>query len=226
MISIKLFAVLKKIAGKSSIELDVEGKISFKEFVDAISKSSSEVAELVSQKKVMVSVNQEIADENTVISSGDEIAILPPFAGGEKGVGDLVRVQEGDFSVSEEIARVLKVSTRIGGITTFLGTVRDVSKGKDVAKVTFTHYPGMAEKKLGEIRERALKDFDIIEMAIVHRVGTISPGENIVLIVVGAEHRASTFDACEWAIDELKQITPIWKQEATPEGDVWVEYHP
>ena len=81
-------------------------------------------------------------------------------------------------------------------------------------------------RQLREIRERALKDFDIIEVAILHRHGEIGIGENIVLIVVGAEHRAEAFRACKWAIDELKQITPIWKLEHTPEGEVWVEEHP
>ncbi len=84
----------------------------------------------------------------------------------------------------------------------------------------------MAQKKLREIRERALKDFDVIEVLILHRYGEIAIGENIVLIVVGAEHRADAFRAWKWAIDELKQITPIWKREQTPEGDVWVEEHP
>ena len=117
-------------------------------------------------------------------------------------------------------------SKRIGGIAIFLGTARDRSKGRDVDSITFEHYEGMAQKKLREIRERALKDFDIIEVAILHRYGEIGIGENIVLIVVGAEHRAEAFRACKWAIDELKQITPIWKLEHTPEGEVWVEEHP
>ena len=84
----------------------------------------------------------------------------------------------------------------------------------------------MAQKKLREIRERALKDFDILELLIVHRYGEITIGENIVLIIAGAEHRADAFRACKWAIDELKQITPIWKLEHTPSGEVWVEEHP
>jgi len=137
-----------------------------------------------------------------------------------------VRVQREDFSVDAEINRVRGRSKRIGGIAIFLGTARDRSKGKDVDSITFEHYEGMAQKKLREIRERALKDFDIIEVAILHRYGEIGIGENIVLIVVGAEHRAEAFRACTWAIDELKQITPIWKLEHTPEGEVWVEEHP
>ena len=77
-----------------------------------------------------------------------------------------------------------------------------------------------------DIRERGLKDFDILELLIIHRYGEITIGENIVLIIAGAEHRAEAFRACKWAIDELKQITPIWKLEHTPEGEVWVEEHP
>ena len=188
------------------------------------------IGDLLHKKKVLVSVNQEIAHEETEIKDGDEIALLPPFAGGAPDeVSDdaqFVRVQREDFSVDAEINRVRGRSKRIGGISIFLGTARDRSKGRDVDSITFEHYEGMAQKKLREIRERALKDFDIIEVAVLHRYGEIGIGENIVLIVVGAEHRAEAFRACKWAIDELKQITPIWKLEHTPEGEVWVEEHP
>jgi molybdopterin synthase catalytic subunit len=189
------------------------------------------IGELIQKKKVIVSVNQEIAHEDTTIEEGDEVALLPPFAGGApmdqvNEDAQLVRVQREDFSVDAEINRVRGRSKRIGGISIFLGTARDRSKGRDVDSITFEHYEGMAQKKLREIRERALKDFDIIEVAILHRYGEIGIGENIVLIVVGAEHRAEAFRACKWTIDELKQITPIWKLERTPEGEVWVEEHP
>ena len=138
----------------------------------------------------------------------------------------LVRVQRENFSIDEEVSRVKNRSKRIGGIATFLGTARDRSQGRDVSSITFEHYEGMAQKKLREIRERALQDFNIIEALILHRHGEISIGENIVLIVIGAEHRADAFKACKWCIDELKQITPIWKLEQTPGGEVWVEQHP
>ena len=138
----------------------------------------------------------------------------------------LARVQREDFSIDEELRRVRGRSKRIGGIAMFLGTARDRSKGRDVDGITFEHYEGMAQKRLREIRERALKDFDVIEVLVLHRYGEIGIGENIVLIIVGAEHRAEAFRACKWAIDELKQITPIWKLEHTTEGEVWVEEHP
>lgn len=140
--------------------------------------------------------------------------------------GMLVRVQRDDFSIDEELKRVRSRSNRIGGIAMFLGTARDRSKGREVSAMTFEHYEGMAQKKLKEIREQALHDFDIIEALVLHRYGPIEIGENIVLIIVGAEHRADAFKACQWCIDELKKITPIWKMEYTPEGEVWVEEHP
>lgn len=139
---------------------------------------------------------------------------------------DLVRIQKQGFSVTEEIERVKAASKSIGGVVSFLGVGRDISKGEQIARLDFEHYPGMAEKKLREIRETALKDFNIIEMGIVHRIGQIDIGENIVLIIAAAQHRNDAFMACEWAITELKRITPIWKKETTKKGEVWVEEHP
>jgi molybdopterin synthase catalytic subunit len=216
----------------SELPLELNGARQVKDLVALLEAQYPQIGELIHKKKVLVSVNQEIAHEETKIQDGDEVALLPPFAGGTSTMNEshddsqFVRVQREDFSVDAEINRVRGRSKRIGGISIFLGTARDRSKGRDVDSITFEHYEGMAQKKLREIRERALKDFDIIEIAILHRYGEIGIGENIVLIVVGAEHRAEAFRACKWAIDELKQITPIWKLEHTPEGEVWVEEHP
>jgi len=138
----------------------------------------------------------------------------------------LVRIQRDDFSIDEEIKRVKGKSKSIGGIVIFLGTGRDISKGKDILKLDFEHYPGMAEKKLEEIRVKAIEEFDLIELSIVHRTGEIRIGENIVLIVAAAKHRKDAFKACEWTISELKRITPIWKKEYAVGGEVWVEEHP
>jgi molybdopterin synthase catalytic subunit len=232
MVTIKLFGMTKSLAGnQSSLALTLATGQRVKDLVELLNAGYPMIGELIHKKKVLMSVNQEIAHEETEIRDGDEIALLPPFAGGTSVEGQLddalfVRVQREDFSVDAEIKRVRGRSRRIGGIAIFLGTARDRSKGRDVDSITFEHYEGMAQKKLGEIRERALKDFDIIEVAILHRYGEIGIGENIVLIVVGAEHRAEAFRACKWAIDELKQITPIWKLEHTPQGEVWVEEHP
>jgi molybdopterin synthase catalytic subunit/molybdopterin converting factor small subunit len=231
MVTIRLFGMIKSLAGnQSSLSIEMAHGRSVRDLVGLLDAAYPQIGELIHKKKVLVSVNQEIAHEDVNVRDDDEVALLPPFAGGNtmgsSSDAQLARVQRENFSIDEEINRVRDRSKRIGGIAIFLGTARDRSKGRDVESITFEQYEGMARKKLQEIRERALKDFDIIEALVLHRYGEIGIGENIVLIVVGAEHRAEAFRACKWAIDELKQITPIWKLEHTPEGEVWVEEHP
>lgn len=233
MITIKLFGLIKTLAGNQpELTLALNGHRRVKDVVAVLDTMYPQVAELIHTKRVLISVNQEVAQDNTEIHEGDEVALLPPFAGGSQNTETLsdeavfVRVQRENFSLDVEIDRVRARSKRIGGIVTFLGTARDRSKGHAVSGITFEHYEGMAQKKLREIRARALKQFGVLEVLILHRYGTIEVGENIVLIVVGSEHRAEAFKACQWCIDELKQITPIWKLEQTPEGQVWVEEHP
>ncbi len=234
MITLKLFGLIKTLANnQAELSVALSGGRRVQDLVATLDAHYPKIGELIHQKRVLISVNQDIAHGETEIRDGDEVALLPPFAGGSVSGGAdgpddamLVRVQRESFSVDAEIDRVRRRSTRIGGISIFLGTARDHSKGHDVSSITFEHYEGMAQKKLREIRERALKQFDVLEVLILHRYGEIAVGENIVLIVVGAEHRADAFKACRWCIDELKQITPIWKLEHTPAGEVWVEEHP
>ena len=137
-----------------------------------------------------------------------------------------VRIQTEDFSVEEETRLLHGGNGGMGGIVSFLGTARDFSKGQDVSRLEFEEYAGMAEKAMNILREKAMQQFDIIDMRIIHRIGTIGAGEQIVLIIAGAAHRGAAFDACEWCIDTLKQTVPIWKKEITPTGEFWVEEHP
>jgi molybdopterin synthase catalytic subunit len=231
MITVRLFGMTKSLAGnQSSLSLALEKGRRVKDLIERLNAGYPQIGELIRKKRVLVSVNQEVAHEETEIQDGDEVALLPPFAGGsgseQADDSELVRVQRENFSLDAELDRVRSRSKRIGGIAIFLGIARDRSRGRDVDGITFEYYEGMAQKKLREIRERALKEFGILELLIIHRYGEIAIGENIVLIIAGAEHRAEAFRACRWAIDELKQMTPIWKLEHTPEGEVWVEEHP
>lgn len=221
MIKVRFFAVIKERLGKEDISLDLS-KGSVAEIIRAIGEEFPNIESVLKSFNAMIAVNHEMADMDTIVKDGDEVAFIPPFSGGE----GMVRIQEGDFSLDEEIERVKKSSKRIGGIAVFLGTARDFSKGKDIRGLSFEHYPVMAERKLNEIRERAIREFGAIEVSIVHRIGKITIGENIVLIVAAAEHRKEAFKACEFAIDELKKITPIWKKETTTSGEEWVEQHP
>jgi molybdopterin synthase catalytic subunit len=223
MVTIKLFALLKDKALRGELTIIFEGG-TVSDLLQQVSEEYPELRDILSCGRILVSVNQEVVKPDALVKNGDEVALMPPFSGGD--AAGHVRIQPEPFALEQEIDRLKQSSSAIGAVVTFLGTTRDISKGKQVAKLEFEHYPGMAEKKLAYIRERAIKEFGVIDVTIVHRIGTMPVGENIVLIAVAAGHRDEAFRACRFCIDELKRITPIWKKETTPEGEVWVEEHP
>lgn len=141
-------------------------------------------------------------------------------------MNDAVRLQQEDFSTDMEIAALRAVSKRIGGIGVFLGCARDFSEGREVSEIGFDAYEGMALAELQQLREQAIARFGLIDARLVHRLGMVRAGDNIVLILTAAEHRAPALEACRWLIDELKARAPIWKKEITPQGDTWVTPHP
>ncbi len=137
-----------------------------------------------------------------------------------------VRIQEEDFSQDEEIKALQSSSKRMGGIATFLGCARDFSEGREVTEIRFDAYGSMALSEMKALRDEAIAKFGLLDARLVHRVGTVESGENIVFIAAGAEHRVAALDACRWMIDELKARVTIWKKEITPSGDSWVVPHP
>ena len=139
---------------------------------------------------------------------------------------EAVRIQIEDFSQDEEINALRASSKRMGGIGTFLGCARDFSEGREVSEISFDAYGPMALSEMKLLREEAIEKFGLLDARIVHRIGTVQGGDNIVFIAAGAEHRAPALDACRWLIDELKERVPIWKKEVTPQGDSWVVPHP
>ena len=137
-----------------------------------------------------------------------------------------VRIQTEDFSQDEEINALRSTSKRMGGIGTFLGCARDFSEGREVSEISFDAYGPMALSEMNILRDEAIEKFGLLDARIVHRIGAVRGGDNIVFIAAGAEHRAPALEACRWLIDELKERVPIWKKEVTPQGDSWVVPHP
>jgi len=137
-----------------------------------------------------------------------------------------VRLQTEDFSVDEELSALRASSQRMGGIATFVGCTRDFSEGRTVSEISFDIYDSMAIAELNQLRDEAIAKFMLLDSRIVHRVGVVSAGEQIVLIATGAEHRAPASQACHWLIEELKKRVPIWKKEITPQGGSWVTPRP
>ncbi len=134
-----------------------------------------------------------------------------------------VRVQTGDFDIGAEIAAMRRGNPKVGAVASFIGVVRDVNEGDRVAEMTLEHYPGMTEKALEKMVDEARSRWDIYDALVIHRVGTLKPGDQIVLVVITGAHRGEAFEACEFLMDYLKTRAPFWKKERTPAGARWVE---
>ena len=134
-----------------------------------------------------------------------------------------VRIQTEDFDAGAEMAKMRRGNPAIGAIASFVGVVRDVNDGDSVSRMTLEHYPGMTERSIEEIIEQARGRWNVIDALVVHRVGTLAPTEQIVLVVVSSAHRGDAFAACEFIMDYLKTRAPFWKKEQTAEGSRWVD---
>ena len=134
-----------------------------------------------------------------------------------------VRIQEHDFDLSVEVARLREGDGQVGAVAVFIGTVRDLNEGSAVKQMTLEHYPGMTEAALEEIIEQAKRRWDLRNALIIHRIGPLKPQDQIVLVAVTSAHRGEAFSACEFMMDYLKTQAPFWKKEDTPDGARWVD---
>jgi molybdopterin synthase catalytic subunit len=135
----------------------------------------------------------------------------------------VARIQETDFDISAEVARLTAGKTGIGAVASFIGKVRDHAEGEPLVSMTLEHYPGMTETELARIDEEAHQRFRLSASLIVHRVGILKPGDNIVLVIACAPHRHDAFAAAEFLMDYLKTRAPFWKKEQLASGEArWV----
>jgi molybdopterin synthase catalytic subunit len=134
-----------------------------------------------------------------------------------------IRIQEADFDVAGEIAALTKGRTDIGAVVSFSGICRDDEKGEAIAALTLEHYPGMAEAEIARHAETAMSRWPLTGLSVVHRVGRITPGENIVLVLTASKHRQAAFQAAEFLMDYLKANAPFWKREESAKGTSWVD---
>lgn len=134
-----------------------------------------------------------------------------------------VRVQEADFDVNAEMTAMRSGNAAIGAIASFVGVVRDVNEGDAVSTMTLEHYPGMTEKSIAGIIDEAAGRWQVLDALVIHRVGTLRPTDQIVLVMVASAHRGDAFAACEFIMDYLKTRAPFWKKEMTPQGGRWVD---
>jgi molybdopterin synthase catalytic subunit len=134
-----------------------------------------------------------------------------------------IRIQQADFDVAQEIAALAGGRTDIGAVVTFSGICRGSESGAPIAALTLEHYPGMAEAEIGRHADEAMARWPLTGLTVIHRVGRITPGENIVLVLTASAHRQAAFSAAEFLMDYLKASAPFWKREETRAGTNWVD---
>jgi molybdopterin synthase catalytic subunit len=167
-----------------------------------------------------IAVDEEFADDAAALRDGAEVAVVPPVSGGAPRHFEVV---SRPLALSEVVGAV--GSPASGGLVTFTGVVRDATRGKRVVRLEYEAYPGMAERKLREIGAAVAAEHGA-EVAIVHRVGVLLPGDAAVVIACAAPHRTAAFRACEACIERLKKDVPIWKREVFEDGSEWVGLGP
>jgi len=135
----------------------------------------------------------------------------------------MIRVQTEDFDIGAEISRMTAGNTEIGGLASFVGLVRDYAGDEKISSMTLEHYPGMTEKQLAKLEAEACERWELQDVLIVHRYGTLNPGDRIVLVVTASAHREASLESCQFLIDWLKTKAPFWKLEDRESGAQWVE---
>jgi molybdopterin synthase catalytic subunit len=218
-ITVLYFAAARERAGLSREPLEVPEGASVRDVLALLTGRHPALAPLLPHLRV--AVDQEFVGPDAPVRAGAEVALIPPVAGGSPGL----------FSVVDRPLRLEEVVEAVGGeayggLVTFSGSVRNQTKGRRVLRLEYEAYAPMAEKKLAEIGGEAAAQWPGARLAIVHRVGTLVPGELAVVIAAAAPHRKEAFRACEHAIERLKQDVPIWKKEFFEDGDVWVGLGP
>ena len=136
-----------------------------------------------------------------------------------------IRIQEADFDIAQEIAALTEGRIDIGAVVSFSGICRGSENGEPIAALTLEHYPGMAEAEITRHTDEAMSRWPLTGLTVVHRVGRITPGENIVLVLAASAHRQAAFEAAEFLMDYLKANAPFWKREESAAGTNWIAAH-
>ena len=207
LVAVRLFAGLRERAGALARALDLPEGATVADVWPALGLGEEPPG-------LLYAVNRAYVERTRALAAGDEVALIPPVSGGA------FLLSEQPLSLDAALAEV--ASDEAGAIATFVGTTRARSRGRDVVRLEYEAYEGMAEATMariaGDLRER----YDLLGVAIHHRVGTVELGERSVVIAVSAAHRADALAACRDAIDELKLSVPLWKKEIYVGGEEWI----
>jgi MoaE-MoaD fusion protein len=218
-VKVLFFGAARDAVGQPEVELEL----------DQEGTSAAALAQLIETyptlgrfgRSLLVAVNQEYARGEVPLKNGDEVAVFPPVSGGAAPSNDFFELTTDAIDVGGVARRV--VLPECGATVTLDGYAREWTKGRRTLSLVYEAYEAMALQELRRLGREAHERFEIAYIGIVHRTGRLEIGETSVVISVGAPHRRAAFEACEWAIRELKRTVPIWKKEVFEDGEVWVE---
>jgi molybdopterin synthase catalytic subunit len=223
-VRVLFFGMLKDLAGKSSDTLDMPEDTTVG---DVLAHLESRIPRLKdSLASLAVAVNQQYAGAETELKSDDEVALLPPVSGGsgEQAGERYASIVREPIDTSQVLADIKRGED--GAAVVFEGIVRNQTRGRKTLYLDYEAYEEMALQQMESLAGQALTQFQIRDVAVVHRLGRLEIGETSVLIVVASAHRAAAFDACRSLIDTLKRTVPIWKKEYFEDGAVWADGEP
>jgi MoaE-MoaD fusion protein len=223
-VQVLFFGILKEIVGKALEAIELPDGASVR---DVLARYEAQFPKLKeSLPSLAVAVNQQYAGPDTKLRPDDEVALLPPVSGGATGLG-----RERHSSIVREVIDTQRVVAGLkraedGAVLVFEGVVRNQTRGRKTVYLDYEAYEEMALEQMESLAGQALGQFQIRDVAIVHRLGRLEIGEASVLIAVASSHRAAAFEACRWVIDTLKRTVPIWKKEHFEDGAVWADGEP
>jgi molybdopterin synthase catalytic subunit len=206
-VTVRLFAGLREHTGTGRREIDLGDGARVEDVWPAL-ELGDEPAGLV------FAVNRAYVERSQALAEGDEVALIPPVSGGA------FRLTDDPIDLAAVVAEV--EDDHAGAIATFVGTVRAQSRGREVVRLEYEAYEGMAENVMADLAGRLRERYDLCAIAITHRVGVCEIGEASVVIAVSAPHRQDALAACKDAIDTLKETVPLWKKEVYEGGEEWI----
>ena len=217
-VRVLLFGSLREAAGAKEMPVTLPERASVGDLRAQLVASQPAFRALAG--RLRIAVNREFAGDDAALADGDEVAFLPPVSGG----AGRCTISERPLDADAVAARVAGADA--GGVVTFVGAVRDHSRGRAIRHLEYEAYPEMAIAEMERICDAAARRWPGVRVAIAHRVGHLEIGDLAVVVVAAAAHRAEAFDACRFAIDTLKESVPIWKKEVASDGAYWVDDHP
>lgn len=214
-VRVRYFAMVRELLGTSEETRTVEAGASVGALLDAIVAEHPRLAG--AKRTTMLMVNRKYAEVDHVLANGDEVALIPPVSGGEP-----CRYRVQSEPIDREAVEALVAHPAAGAVVTFVGVVRDHARGRMVLWLDYEAYPEAAEAMLARIGAEIAERWGIENVAITHRTGALQVGEASIVIAVASAHRQVAFAACQYAIERVKEIVPIWKKEHYADGAVWI----